>query len=1591
MAEYDVVLSYAAEDVEWAGKLADGLSKEGVRVLSESTEITPSQQLQKWLSENVFQDYKLIIICSPHYFRDDQVGSLLANFSRQYSDQLKIQRPLVPVIPPDSRTLSILNSFTPIDFGNKEDFELRLRQLVEALDITQQKTGLRHHLKALLRWVGLGKPNQEFKDLVAELYLLFGFEVNSDQPFKDVKVDFFAEKQSGGYPFRIMIECAENQPSRHQIDSLIAKYRLAQSRFPSIGCLLVAAQELSADTRTTLENVGIRGTTYLELLKELLPLDIYIEKSIAQFEKWRAEHWNGEDWFIRPDVTKELVGEKQRAWKQIAAWLGDKSVKEGNLLTLLGDVGMGKTTMALFLAYEMAKAYQADPLRHPAPVLIPLINTRKEVSLESIVISHFSQVLGEQGMKEFSFPRFDYLVRRGRIVLLFDAFDEMVDRVDSQVIQSNLNQLRRPADQGGKVFLTCRTHYAKTREEQEKLFGKGTIYLQRFTDEQVQTYMANARPRTKDEDWRTIRMIYNLNQLMPIPMLLDMVVRALLGTQIVNAAKLYAQCADFWFDREQKKGRILDKQIKISLMQELAWRIWHEGKHTIHFQELLRVVKDLKRSKTLDFGAETNDHVAEEMRTATFLRRDDEGNYSFADTSFGEYFLACKIYQCLKRADAPTVILELLRTRLFDQKVIFFLEKMISEDGVNYRPFQQILQSEYDAQVSENALQILYWSERIRCEMEEVINDPETLRQALTGHIPRGACLSNARLKGVVLEAADLSEADFSGADLTEANLNQARLDRAKFRGTTLMKARMEGVSAAQANFREAQLSQALIKGSVLAHSDFTGVIHRQTVFEENDTQGAIGLNVAGTLFRVNAQPVVQQHFSPGSHTLTFDSGSELCASSGYDGLIVIFRIRDERLLHVLEGHRRQAHSLQFSPSGTLLISGGREGNVRLWSVSEGQLLNEHKQHKGNVNAIHFSPDGSLVASGGEDQIVRIWTVDNNQIRFSDQFQGHQSGITAMHFSSDGKMLASGSEHGNVRLWNVNTGYLIQVLRAEDQPTAAINALQFSPDGRLLATGGADRLVRIWSVSQGALLRVLKGHDSELLSLDFSPDGQSLVSGGKDGDVQLWTVSDRISFKLTDNSLMNLAKAEVHRNILDRLAQLINREVSGKDQFLHLLKTRMGIELPPELNALILSQAIIGPLLDSVIGHEDWVSAVRFSSDGKQVVSGSGDRRVRLWSIRDNRLEAEVTSGSPRLKQRVGIRAVRISSDGQLIAAGREDHSVFLWSSRESRLHRVLEGHTDLVRSVDISPDGQFVAGGGEDRTIRIWSLQDGSLLHTTQGHKGNITSVHFSPNKDWFLASGSEDKTIGIWLANTGQLSTMLSGHRGAVNAVQFSPDGALLASASEDKTIRLWAATKGQIPREQRRLEGHTAGVQAVQFSPNGALLASAGKDKSVRLWTVANGRMRQVFNEHTDVVSALRFFPNALRLASASEDGRIRIWNVESGNLEHELFPHLGKVHGIDISRNGKYLIAAGSAGRLQIWEIATQKIVLYRYAFGEGSWLDLLPDGRFHASVEGRNYLCYTERGELNSHSAEVLMTDFSDSDAVQEILEQFAGE
>jgi hypothetical protein len=117
------------------------------------------------------------------------------------------------------------------------------------------------------------------------------------------------------------------------------------------------------------------------------------------------------------------------------------------------------------------------------------------------------------------------------------------------------------------------------------------------------------------------------------------------------------------------------------------------------------------------------------------------------------------------------------------------------------------------------------------------------------------------------------------------------------------------------------------------------------------------------------------------------------------------------------------------------------------------------------------------------------------------------------------------------------------------------------------------------------------------------------------------------------------------------------------------------------------------------------VSSVAYSPDGKRIVSGSGDKTLKVW---DAQTGQEVLS----LKGHTfNVTSVAFSPDAKRIVSGSWDQTLKLWDALTGQQILSLMGHTDSVTSVAYSPDGQRISGKDHSGKMLTWDAVTGQLL----------------------------------------------------------------------------------------------------------------------------------------------------------------------------------------------------------------------------------------------------------------------------------------
>ena len=131
-------------------------------------------------------------------------------------------------------------------------------------------------------------------------------------------------------------------------------------------------------------------------------------------------------------------------------------------------------------------------------------------------------------------------------------------------------------------------------------------------------------------------------------------------------------------------------------MQELAWEMYTTQRLTIPFSEFPELV-------TKHFGLKNNPEQAaffeRDVRTQSYLVRDDFGSYCFAHKSFMEYFVACKMISTVYRPNFDVEeAIDTWGTRPLIPEIRYFLVGMLRDlmplraivEGTYGRAFEEV-------------------------------------------------------------------------------------------------------------------------------------------------------------------------------------------------------------------------------------------------------------------------------------------------------------------------------------------------------------------------------------------------------------------------------------------------------------------------------------------------------------------------------------------------------------------------------------------------------------------------------------------------------------------------------------------------------------------------------------------------------------------------------------------------------------------------------------------------------------------------------------------------------------------------------------
>jgi WD40 repeat protein len=331
-------------------------------------------------------------------------------------------------------------------------------------------------------------------------------------------------------------------------------------------------------------------------------------------------------------------------------------------------------------------------------------------------------------------------------------------------------------------------------------------------------------------------------------------------------------------------------------------------------------------------------------------------------------------------------------------------------------------------------------------------------------------------------------------------------------------------------------------------------------------------------------------------------------AVAGYNE-VLIHKADGSQILARLVGLSERIESVRFSPDGTrLAVAGGkpgRMGEIQVWDVAKRELLLSHTETYDTLYGASWSPDGTRIAFGCSDNTVRAIKADTGeQVLFNG---AHSDWALDTVWNPSGDHVISVGRDRTAKLTEVATQRFIDNVTSITPGAlkGGVATVDTHPRRDEIIVGGADgvpKLFRIFRITKRVigdnanLIRELAPLRGVVFSVDYSADGRRAVAGSSlDGKGDIIVYDTDIDTSAPDDIKAILAKRVQSQNDVE------------KQKVAEYQKKSL-------------------PVIAKIAVEDSGIYAVRFSPDGKLVVAGGSNGKIRVYESETGKLIKEFLS-----------------------------------------------------------------------------------------------------------------------------------------------------------------------------------------------------------------------------------------------------------------------------------------------------------------------------------------------------------------------------
>lgn len=264
----------------------------------------------------------------------------------------------------------------------------------------------------------------------------------------------------------------------------------------------------------------------------------------------------------------------------------------------------------------------------------------------------------------------------------------------------------------------------------------------------------------------------------------------------------------------------------------------------------------------------------------------------------------------------------------------------------------------------------------------------------------------------------------------------------------------------------------------------------------------------------------------------------------------------------------------------------GTDNTVRVWDASDYSVpVKCSVKSGGHPSSLAYSLDALL--TGWEDGQIRCHSADTGDQLWSVS-DGHRGGVTSLKMSNNLRFAITGGVGGEVRVWELRSREMVAHLK---EHTMAVSSMVLFDDDVHAVTCSRDKSFLCWDLRREKRISSHTQRMGGINDVELSRDQSLVLSVGQERKITYWDLRE-------PHPVQTISPAHDGEALCISMSPTTDYFVTGgSDSMVKLWDMRMG------------KCAVDG------VGHSGMVRDIKFSPDGRQVVSAGTDGCLFVWNV----------------------------------------------------------------------------------------------------------------------------------------------------------------------------------------------------------------------------------------------------------------------------------------------------------------------------------------------------------------------------------------